>query len=117
MDYFNEKINIHLNRNQFFEGTQGSIYEDGFFMFKIVFNTSYPESSPSINLWNIIFHPHVNSLGWACIAPCKNDIISVLEIVESMVLDYDAEVDHVYGKEQKRLFLENPDKFFEKEKK
>lgn len=116
LDYFNEKNKNPFEWKAILEGTQGSIYEDGFFMIKIVFSTSYPESRPSITFLNKIFHPHVNSSGSACIVPCKNDILSVLETVESMFLDYDADVDHAYGEEPKKLFLENPDKFVEKAK-
>lgn len=108
MDYFNKKNKNPFEWKAILEGIQGFIYEDGFFMIKILFNTNYREST----LLNKIFNPHVNSFGFACIVPCKNDIISVLETVEKMLLDYDAEVVHSYGEEP----IENPDKYVEKEK-
>ena len=116
LDYFSEKNPDPYIWKAVLEGTQGSIYEDGFYMIKITFNSNYPESRPDIQFLNKIFHPHVHSSGTACIVPSKNDIISVLETVESMFLDYDADVDHAYGEEPRQLFESNPDKFVEKAK-
>lgn len=116
LDYFSEKNPDPFVWKAIMEGTQGSIYEDGFFMLKIVFTENYPENRPSIYFLNKIFHPHVSSSGAACIVPTKNDIISVLETVESMFLDYDADLDHAYSEEPKALYKENPDKFITKAK-
>ena len=116
LGYFSETNENPFEWKAILEGTQGSIYEDGFYMIKIVFTQNYPENRPNIYFLNKIFHPHVNSSGSACIVPCKNDIISVLETVESMFLDYDADIDHAYGEEPRSLFKENPDKFVQKAK-
>ena len=114
--YFSETNENPFEWKAILEGTQGSIYEDGFYMIKIIFDTNYPESRPSVYFLNKIFHPHVSSSGSACILPSKNDIISVLEAVESMFLDYDVGVDHAYCEEPKSLLKENPDKFVQKAK-
>ena len=115
-DYLNEKNPNPFEWKTVLEGTQGSIYEDGFYMIKIVFNEQYPESRPSITFLNKIFHPHISTSGNACIVPTKNDIITVMDTVENMFIDYDVDIDHAYGHEPTQLFKQDPNKFVEKAK-
>ena len=115
-DYLNEKNPNPFEWKTVLEGTQGSIYEDGFYMIKIVFSEKYPESMPSITFLNKIFHPHINTNGKACILPIKNDIITVLDTVENMFLDYDVDINHAYENEATQLFRQDPNKFVEKAK-
>ena len=109
--YFDEKNPNPYVWKTVLEGSLGTIYEDGFYMIKIVFPENYPDSRPSITFLNKIFHPHVSSSGNACIVPTKNDIITVLDTVENMFLDYDADIDHAYGEEPSQLFRKDPAKF------
>lgn len=98
------------------EGAQGSIYEDGYYMVKIVFGENYPEEKPQIIFLNKIFHPHINSLGNACIRPPKKDIISVLDTVEEMFFDYDKDIDHAYPGEPQELYVKSKEEFIQKAK-
>ena len=115
-NFLNEKKPDPFEWKTVLEGPPGSIYEDGFFMIKIKFNENYPQSRPSITFLNKIFHPHINSSGSACIVPTSNDIITVLDTVENMFIDYDADIDHAYGEEPSRLYKEDPQKFIDKAK-
>lgn len=103
-DYFSEKNKNPFEWKVVLEGNQGSIYENGYYMIKIVFNENYPNSCPSVNFMNKIFHPHIHSSGSACIHPEKNDILSVMEWIENMFFYYDAELSNAYGENTKNNF-------------
>jgi len=96
LDYFNKKNPNPYEWKTVLEGTKGSIYENGYYMLKITFPQNYPDSCPSVTFLNKIFHPHVSDSGSACIHPVSNDIIDVLNCVENMFIDYDADIDHAY---------------------
>ena len=84
-DYFSEKNKNSFEWKVVLGGSQGSIYENGYYMLKIVFSESYPSSCPRVYFLNKIFHPHIHSSGSACIRPENNDILSVMECVENML--------------------------------
>lgn len=120
VDYF-ESENKPFEWKALLEGTQGSIYEGGFYMVKLIFPRSYPKSRPSAYFLNKIFHPHVcigsSWDGTCCIKPIKNDIKSVLDAVSNMFIDHEVDADHGYGEEPRKLLLEKKeDQFIEKAK-
>ena len=84
-DYLSEKKPNPFEWKCLLEGLQGSIYEGGFYMVKIIFPTNYPNSRPEVYFLNKILHPHVSSTGRCCIVPLQNDIISVMKTVENML--------------------------------
>ena len=103
-DYYSEKDKNPFQWKVLLEGLQGSIYEGGYYMVRIDFTSSYPSSRPSLCFLNKIFHPHINNSGGVCISESpKNDILTVLEVVENMFLDYDADIDHAYDQEPRTL--------------
>ena len=120
VDYFEGENNPFVWK-ALLEGTQGSIYEGGFYMLKIIFPRNYPKSRPSAYFLNKIFHPHVYiGLGWdggCCIVPTKNDIKSVLNAVSNMFIDHEVDHDHGYPEEPRKLLLEKKeDEFIAKAK-
>ena len=96
------------------EGSEGSIYENGYYMLKIVFPEDYPNSKPSIQFLNKIFHPHVSSSGSACIHPETHDILSVLECVENMFFYYDADLSSAYNNEPRQTLERDRNEFIQK---
>ena len=55
LDYFNEKNPNPYEWKTVLEGSQGSIYENGYYMLKITFPQNYPDSCPSVTFLNKIF--------------------------------------------------------------
>ena len=120
VDYFESEDNPFVWK-ALLEGTQGSIYEGGFYMIKIIFPKNYPKSRPSAYFLNKIFHPHVKIgsswNGGCCIVPTKNDIKSVLDAVSNMFIDHEVEHEHGYGEEPEKLLREKKEnEFIEKAK-
>ena len=113
-DYYSEKNKNPFEWKVVLEGSIGSIYENGYYMVKIIFNENYPNSRPSVYFMNKIFHPHIHSSGSACIHPEKNDILSVMECVENMFFYYDADLSHAYGEEPRTTLEKNRDEFIRK---
>lgn len=113
LDYFSEKNPNPYEWKAIMEGTQGSIYENGYYMLKINLPQNYPDSCPSVTFLNKIYHPHVSNSGNACIHPEKNDILSVLECVENMFIYYDADIDHAYSHEPTQTFRKNRNEFIQ----
>jgi ubiquitin-protein ligase len=113
-DYLSDKEKNPFEWKAILEGSQGSIYENGYYMVKIVFNESYPSSCPSVYFLNKIFHPHIHSSGTACIHPERNDILSVMECVENMFFYYDADLDHAYAEEPRTTLERNKEEFIKK---
>lgn len=112
--YLNEKNPNPFEWKTVIEGVQGSIYENGFYMLKIIFSENYPEDPPSVYFLNKIFHPHIHSGGHVCICPDKKDILTVLDRVENMFLDYDNDLDHAYNEEPRILCQKNKEQFIKK---
>lgn len=96
------------------EGSEGSIYENGYYMLKIIFPEDYPNSFPSVQFLNKIFHPHVSSSGSACIHPETHDILSVLECVENMFFYYDADLSSAYNNEPRQTLERDRNEFIQK---
>jgi len=115
-DYYSEKNKNPFEWKVVLEGSIGSIYENGYYMLKIVFSENYPSSCPSVYFMNKIFHPHIHSSGSACIHPEKNDILSVMECVENMFYYYDADLSHAYGEDPRTTLEKNRDEFIRKAK-
>lgn len=120
VDYFEGENNPFVWK-ALLEGTQGSIYEGGFYMLKIIFPRNYPKSRPSAYFLNKIFHPHVYiGSGWegdCCIVPKEKDIKSVLNAVSNMFIDHEVDHDHGYPEEPRKLLLEKKeDEFIAKAK-
>lgn len=113
LDYFNEKNPNPYEWKVLLEGTQGSIYENGYYMLKIDLPQNYPDSRPVVTFLNKIYHPHVSNSGNACIKPENNDIISVLECVENMFIYYYADIDHAYGHDPTQTFNRSRDEFIQ----
>lgn len=100
-DYYNGEQDPFTWRT-IIEGSEGTIYENGYYMLKIKFSENYPNSFPSVQFMNKIFHPHVSSSGSACIHPESHDILSVLECVEEMFFYYDADLGSAYDQEPRK---------------
>ena len=119
LDYLSEKDPNPFQWKALLEGLQGSIYEGGFYMVKIIFPDNYPESRPSLYFLNKIFHPHVekNSLS-ICIESCpEKGILPLLDVVENMFSDYDADLKHAFPQEPRQLLQSNQrDEFIKKAK-
>ena len=113
-DYYSEKNKNPFEWKVVLEGSIGSIYENGYYMLKIVFSENYPSSCPSVYFMNKIFHPHIHSSGSACIHPEKNDILSVMECVENMFYYYDADLSNAYGEDPRTTLEKNRDEFIRK---
>jgi ubiquitin-conjugating enzyme E2 S len=113
-DYLSEKNKNPFEWKTVLEGSTGSIYENGYYMVKIVFNENYPTSCPAVFFLNKIFHPHIHSSGSACIHPEKYDILSVMECVENMFFYYDADLSSAYGEEPRKTLESNRDEFIKK---
>lgn len=125
IDYFNKEHKNPSEWKAIIRGPKGSIYENGFYIIKIIFPYNYypfpDESKPSIYFMNKIFHPHIykgsNWDGNCCIRILKNDIKSVLEAVENMLINYNINVEYGYDEEPRHLLLDKKeDKFIEKAK-
>ena len=113
-DYLNESNPNPFEWKTVIEGSQGSIYENGFFMLKIVFTENYPETKPEIYFLTKIFHPHIHSSGHVCINPNKYDIVSLMDKVENMFIDYDANIEHSYNEEPHKLIVKDKVEFKKK---
>ena len=113
LDYLSEKNKNPFEWKALIEGLQGSIYEGGYYMVKIDFSSSYPSSRPALCFLNKIFHPHVSESNLqACICPTSNNIISVLETVENMFMDYKMDVSHSYSNKAHELLANNKEDEF-----
>lgn len=108
LSYFNKRNDNPYEWKTVLEGTPGTIYEDGYYLIKIVFTEFYPEDKPNIIFLNKIFHPHIDQNGNACIEPPEKNIISVLDTVENMFIDYDKNIEHGY-------IWENPYKYYKED--
>ena len=110
VDYYDAKERNPFEWKVLLEGTQGSIYEGGFYMLKVIFPKNYRKSRPSVYFLNKIFHPHIYKgdswNGSCCIKPIGNDIKSVLDTVPNMFIDHNADYDHGYGEEPRKLLEE-----------
>ena len=120
VDYFESDENP-FEWKALLEGTQGSIYEGGFYMIKIIFPKNYPKSRPSAYFLNKIFHPHVKiGSSWngaCCIVPLNNDIKSVLDAVSNMFIDHNVDFNHGYNEEPADLLINKKEnEFIEKAK-
>lgn len=113
-EYFSEKNKNPFEWKVVLEGSQGSIYENGYYMLKIVFSESYPSSYPRVYFLNKIFRPRIHSGGSACIHSENNDILSVMECVENMFFYYDADLNHAYPEEPRETLEKNRDEFIRK---
>ncbi len=113
-DYLSDKNKNPFEWKAILEGSQGSIYENGYYMIKIVFTENYPDTRPSVYFLNKIFHPHVSSGGSACIHPENNDVLSVVECVENMFFYYDADLSHAYGEEPRQTLERDRNEFIQK---
>ena len=106
-----KRIQILLNGKHYkalLQGPQGSIYEGGYYMVKIIFSKNYPNEKPSVYFLNKIFHPNVCEItNRVCILPPKNDVISVLDTVENMFFDYKENIHHAYSNTARKLLEEN----------
>jgi ubiquitin-protein ligase len=60
LDYLSEKNPNAFEWKALLEGLQGSIYEGGYYMVKIIFSKNYPKERPEVYFLNKIFHPHVS---------------------------------------------------------
>lgn len=116
LDYYNEQEKNPFVWKTILSGLQGSIYEGGYYLVKIIFPTNYPDDPPQVYFLNKIFHPHVSSSGRACIHPLKNDVITVLNTVKLMFIDYKKNIDHSYTNDAYKLLKESEDQFIEKAK-
>ena len=112
LDYFSEKNPDPYIWKAILEGTEGSIYENGYYMIKIDLQ-NYPDYCPSVTFLNKIFHPHVSSSGHACIHPGSNDILAVLECVENMFIYYDDNIGDAYNHEPTQTYNEDKNKFIQ----
>lgn len=76
-------------------------------MVKIIFSKNYPKERPEVYFLNKIFHPHISeSSNRAWICPLGNDVISVLETVENIFMDYKMNIDHAYSNTAAKLLNE-----------
>ena len=121
IDYFSEKDKNPFEWKTVLEGSIGSIYENGYYMIKIIFTENYPQIRPYIYFLNKIFHPHINqNSGIACILPIwliDNNIISVLECVDNFFINYDSCVDHGYNQGPRDILMKDRDEFIKIAKK
>ena len=110
-DYLSENNPDPFQWKTVLEGTQDTVYENGYYMLKIIFSGNYPIERPNVYFLNKIFHPHVGSDGWACIEPPNNDVVSCIETVENMFIQYDKNIDHAFSGEPRRLCETDKEKF------
>ncbi len=113
LDYFSEKNPNPYEWKAVLEGTQGSIYENGYYMIKIVLPQNYPDSRPTVTFLNKIYHPHVSNSGNACIHPESYDILAVLECVENMFIYYDVDINKAYDHDPTQTLLKNKNEFIQ----
>ena len=126
VEYYSEKEENPFQWKVLLEGTQGSIYEGGFYMLKVEFPINYPASRPSVYFLNRIFHPHVDTggeetgeenkwNGYVCLdlKPDKYEIDWILKSVKCMFKDYNKDILHAYPQKPREILKENPDKFKE----
>ena len=78
LDYWDEDA---INPNPFewkllLEGKQQTIYENGYFIIKIVFTENYPEVMPTIYFKTKIYY--------VCIKPSSYDILDVLDCLDNI---------------------------------
>ena len=112
VDYLSEKNKNPFEWKAVLEGTQDSIYANGFYMLKIVFPENYPISRPNVYFLNKIFHPHVESSSLSCcIHPESHDILSVLECVENMFFYYDADISSSYNQLPRQTLEKDKNEF------
>ena len=119
LDYLSKKNPNPFEWKALIEGLQGSIYEGGYYMVKIIFTESYPTIRPEVYFLNKIFHPHISESDFrCCICPPRNDVITVLETVENMFMDYKMDLEHSYSnKAYELLSNKKEDEFIETVKK
>ena len=125
IDYFNNEQKNPSEWKAIIEGPKGSIYEGGFYMLKIIFPSEYYQypngSKLTIYFINKIFHPHIfKGLSWCgnCrVMISEIDIESILEAVENMLINYNANIEYAYNEEPRSLLLDKKEnKFIEKAK-
>ena len=125
IDYFNNEQKNPSEWKAIIEGPKGSIYEGGFYMLKIIFPSEYylfgNGSQITIYFINKIFHPHIfKGLSWCgnCrVMISEIDIESILEAVENMLINYNANIEYAYNEEPRSLLLDKKEnKFIEKAK-
>ena len=119
VDYFNKEQKNPSEWKAIIEGPKGSIYEGGFYMLKIIFHSKFyldTESKPSIYFMNKIFHPYIykGSIwgGNCCITFMKTDIESILETVEKMLINYNANIEYAYDEEPRFLLINKKEDMF-----
>ena len=126
IDYFNNEQKNPSEWKAIIEGPKGSIYEGGFYMLKIIFPSDYypfDYESKKITIYfiNKIFHPHIfKGLSWSgnCRVMISKIVIeSILEAVENMLINYNANIEYAYNEEPRSLLLDKKEnKFIEKAK-
>ena len=85
LDYWDEENPNPFEWKLLLEGKQETIYENGYYIIKIIFTESYPETMPSIYFKTKIYHANIRlDDGYVCIKPESYDILDVLECLDNI---------------------------------
>ena len=85
LDYWDEVAQNPFEWKLLIEGKQQTLYENGYFIIKIIFSESYPETMPTIYFKTKIYHANIRlDDGYVCIKPESYDILDVLECLDNI---------------------------------
>ena len=85
LDYWDEENPNPFEWKLLLEGKQETIYENGYYIIKIIFTESYPETMPKIYFKTKIYHANIRlDDGYVCIKPESYDILDVLECLDNI---------------------------------
>ena len=85
LDYWDENAKNPFEWKLLLEGKQQTIYENGYFIIKIIFTESYPETMPTIYFKTKIYHANIRlDDGYVCIKPPSYDILDILDCLDNI---------------------------------
>ena len=85
LDYWGEVAQNPFEWKLLLEGKQQTLYENGYFIIKIIFSESYPETMPTIYFKTKIYHANIRlDDGYVCIKPSSYDILDVLDCLDNI---------------------------------
>ena len=91
LDYWDEENKNPFQWKLLLEGKQQTLYENGYFLIKIIFTEDYPEIMPTVYFKTKIYHTNIRlDDGYVCIKPSSHDILDVLESLDNIFDSFNA---------------------------
>ena len=94
------------------EGPPDTPYENGYFLFKIIFSKYFPLRSPSFFFISVIFHPNISEDGYVSIDILQNNWSPALQHLSAMIYSIqslldDPNPDECLNENAAKLYKEN----------